>query len=225
MRSFIRAARGWLRPGCACACAAWLGGCSAVGFVGAMIEEKRRHSTKPVEAQYERLSGKTFAVVVSADRSVQAEHPGLVPRLATQITDRLSGDEVGALGVVPAQRILQYQYENPRWAALAPIELARTFGVERLIVIEVQEYRLNDPGNQYLWEGVAAAQISVLEADAPFPDEYAFHQAARVDFPDDRGRGPLDFPREVVTTELSRRLIDRVSWLFYRHQEPYYPEY
>lgn len=205
--------------------AASLGGCTAVGFVGAMIEEKRRHSTRPIDAEYEGLRGKTFAIVVSADRSVQAEHPGLVPRLATQITDRLSSDEVGALGVVPAARVLQYQYENPRWAALAPIELARTFGVERLVMVEVQEYRLNDPGNQYLWEGVAAAQVSVLEADAPFPDEYAYQQARRVDFPDDRGRGPLDFPREAVTSELSRRLIDRVAWLFALHQEPYYPEY
>jgi len=40
-----------------------------------------------------------------------------------------------------------------------------------------------------------------------------------VKFPDKDGFTPQDMAEELVTTALSNRLIDRVSWLFYTHEE------
>ena len=68
---------------------ALLPGCGAVGFGGAMIESYRRQSTKAVEREYAGLTGKNFAVVVCADRSIQGEYPDMVVWLTSKLTERL----------------------------------------------------------------------------------------------------------------------------------------
>lgn len=205
-------------------------GCNVLGFAGAMIENQRRHSTKPVKEQYEGLRGKQWAVLVIADRIIQADHPAIVPYLTTKMTERLSDPkqgqaEIAAAGYIPADQLLRYMYENPRWATLPRGELATTLGVNRLIVVDLVEYRLNDPGNQYLWAGVAAGSVGVIEADSSVPDEFAFEQPVKVQFPDKDGYGPTELASDVVSTELARRFVDRATWMFYVHQEPYYPKY
>jgi hypothetical protein len=203
------------------------GGCAIVGFGGAMVESYRRQSTRPVDAEYTNLEGKRWAVIVTANRIIQADHPQIVPYLNTRIVERLleQQEQIAATGYVPAERVLAYIYENPRWIAMPRGELARQLGVDRLIIVELLEYRLHDPGNQYLWNGLATGTVGVIEADSPVPDEFAWERAIRVGFPDKTGVGPGDLPAQAVATALAGRFIDRASWLFYRHEEPYYPKY
>jgi hypothetical protein len=204
-----------------------LGGCAAVGFGGAMMESYRRNSTRPVDAEYHGLEGKRWAVVVSANRIIQADHPQIVGYITGKVTERLllQQEQIAATGFVPAESVLAFQYDNPRWVAMPRGELARDLGVDRLILVELVEYRLNDPGNQYLWDGVATGTIGVIEADSPLPDEFTFERSIRVTFPDGTGLGPNDVPRRGVATALASRFVDRASWLFYKHEEPYYPKY
>jgi hypothetical protein len=208
--------------------AGWtLGGCGAAGFGGAMIESYRRNSTRPVEAEYLGLGGKRWAVVVSANRIIQADHPHIVGYITAKVTERLllQQEQVAATGFVPAENILAFQYDHPRWVAMPRGELARELGVDRVIFVELVEYRLNDPGNQYLWDGVATGTVGVIEEDSPLPDEFVFERSIRVTFPDGTGLGPNDVPRQGVATALASRFVDRASWLFYKHEEPYYPKY
>lgn len=202
-------------------------GCNILGFAGAMIENNRRHSTKVIQAEYTELKAKNWAVVVVADRSIQAELPDLVPWMTGKICDRLTKEQpkIVAAGMVPAERILRYQYDHPSWVSMPRGELAKALTVDRLIVVEIIEYRLNDPGNQYLWSGLAAGNVSVIESESPMPDEPAFEKAVRVRFPDDDNYGQNDFDRPTIATALGGRFLDRVTWLFYTHDEPYYPKY
>jgi hypothetical protein len=208
----------------------WSAGCNVLGFVGGMEENRRRNSTHAVKGQYDGLKGKRWAVVVIADRIIQADSPQIVPYLTGRITQKLSNikegqQEIGAAGYVPAEDLLRYLYEHPRWTTMPRAELAKELGVERLIIVELMEYRLNNPGNQYLWAGVAAGSVGVIEADGPVPEELAFEQPVKVQFPDKDGYGPNEMAAEVVSTELARRFVDRATWMFYVHQEPYYPKY
>lgn len=203
---------------------ALLPGCFVGEIAGGMIESHRRTSTKTVEGEYRGLSGKSYAVVVSADRLIQADHPEVVGRMTVDLAERLK-DQVGATGYVPGQTVLAWQFNTPRWATMSHSEIAKALGVERLIVVEVLEYRLNDPGNQYVWQGVAAGSVSVVEADTDFPDEFSYQKSLRVKFPDKDGFGPTDLPRAAVNSELARRLIDRAAWVFFDHEEKYYPDY
>lgn len=200
------------------------GGCQIVGIAGVMAESYKRSSTRTIPAEYTGLQGKNFAVIVSSDRVIQSDHPNLVPRMQMAIIERLRAN-VNASGFVPSDLMLTYLATNPRWAARPFSDIAEELGVERLIVIELLEYRLHEPGNTYLWNGAAAASVGVVEADGPLGDEFVFRKQLRVQFPDSDGYGPMDFGASFVSMRLQTRLLDRVTWLFYDHEEPYYPDY
>ena len=207
----------------ACALAA-NAGCEIVGIASVMAESYKRSSTRTVPAEYRGLEGKNFAVIVSSDRVIQSDNPNLLPRLGVAFAERLR-EHAGAAGYVPPDVMFAYLTANPRWAARPYSDIAEELGVERLIIVEVLEFRLHEPGNQYLWNGAASAIVGVVEADGPLPDEFIFRRQVRVKFPDSDGFGPLDYGATFVSMRLQTRLLDRVTWLFYDHQEPYYPDY
>lgn len=209
---------------CAGALVAGGAGCFAVELAAVAAESYKRSSTHEIKAEYRGLEGKTYAVFISADRILQAEHPQLVKSLTMICAERLRLN-VDVTGYVPPDTILMYMANNPRWVMMSGKELADEMGVERLVMIEVTEFRLHEPGNSYLWAGRAAATVNVLEADGPINDEYVFRKSVAVAFPDDDGVGPNDMSATIVATRLQTRLVDRATWLFYDHQEPYYPDY
>ncbi|MBX3362763.1 MAG: hypothetical protein KF705_15170 [Phycisphaeraceae bacterium] len=202
-------------------CAIMLGagaGCAAVGVAAVAAKSIEESRPKKVKAEYTGLVGKSYAVVVAADRSVQSEYPTLVTDLTARINDRLWTNSGAAAGV-PAQELLRYLYENPSWTARPYSELAATLGVERLVVIDLNEFRLNDPGNRYLWDGVAAGAVSVIEADGSVPDEFVFQRAIRVGFPDVTGVEQEQFTARQIASVLIARFVNRAAWLFYDHEE------
>lgn len=203
---------------------ATLNGCIAGTITGGMMESYRKSSTHAIPSEYDGLGDKSFAVVVAADRIIETNHPEVVASLTARITQRLI-EHAGASGVVPPGVVLQYQYNHPRWVAMTYEELAKHFGVDRLVYIDLYEFRLHEPGNAYLWSGLAAGLVGVVEADGPLGDDFAFSKHVSVKFPDEKGYGPKDYTKLQLTSVLQRRFIDRITWLFYEHQEPYYPKY
>lgn len=202
-----------------------LGGCIIAGIAAVAGKAIEDSTPNIVSAEYDGLTGKTVAVVVSADRSAQAEFPTLVFELTRRINERLAKQGQIA-GYVSAADMALFVANNPQWPAMTRTDLAEALGgVERLVLVELYEYRLRDPGNRYLWNGVASGITAVVEADSTLPEEYAFQQSFRVGFPDDSGRGPNDFGAGVVATALLQRTADRVAWLFAEHDEPRDIEY
>jgi hypothetical protein len=199
--------------------AASLTGCQVIGFIAAGAEAYQKGKPRTVQAEYTGLAGKTFAVVVSADRMIQSDFPGVTDELTARITEHLE-KESGASGRVRTERLLRYLYDHPSWVAMPRGELAKRLGVDRLVYVELLEYQLNDPGNQYLWKGVAAGTVGVIEADSSTPDEYAFQKPLRITFPDKEGFGPGDMNASGVASVLIKRFTDRAAWLFFTHQEP-----
>ncbi len=195
-----------------------LGGCNFLAPIGGMMENARREGSTEIEAEYTGLDNKSFAVVVSADRVIQAEYPAVIARLTTEISERVA-KETRATKYVPGKRMLNFQFENPRWSTWTPTELAKKLGVERIIFVDLDEYRLKDPGNRYIWKGLASASVRVSETDGRMGDDFVYRKTLLVRFPDKDGFTPQDMAEDLVTTALSNRLIDRVSWLFYTHEE------
>jgi len=201
-------------------------GCAVAGLVSVMARTWQETSTKVIAPEYEGLSDKSFAVVVDADRGIQGVHPQLVTRLTELISTRLANpDDTNASGFVPARYILEFQLTNPTWTSWTYDKVMEEFGVDRLIVVEVHEFRLNEPGNQYIWDGLAAAHIGVVEAESTFSDDFEFTREVRVAYPDGQGFTRNDLPKANVYGFLERRLVDRLTWLFYEHDEDYHPDY
>ncbi len=198
------------------------GGCALIGGMAAVYQET---STKTVPADFVGLEGKSFAVVVAADRSLQAEHPGLLEAITVRVTERLATptNVPRAGGFVPASEVLSFQYDNPGWEARSRSELMDSLGkVDRLVFIDLLDYRLHEPGNMYQWDGVAAGTVVVMGRGSETP---LFQRNVTVRFPGKSGIGPDDLNRTAVTSGLLSRFIDRSTWPFYSHEEPYKPEY
>jgi len=175
-----------------------------------------------VEAKYTGLTGKSFAVIVNADRITQADFPQLVGQVATTVAQHLK-DECDVSGWIPPEDVLAYQYKNPRWSVMRLDELSKELGVERLIFVEITEFRLTEPGNQYLWRAAAAAKVGVVESDGVVNDNFAFQEAVRVEFPlEERAIGPAQLPAQAVQVKIAKKLVDRIEWLFYDHEEKNY---
>lgn len=198
-----------------------MAGCQAVALAGVMADTFERTGSHKVYADYKGLEGKSFAVIIAADRVIQGNDSRAITRLTNGIIRKLaaSKDVHGANGFVPGVKVLEFQYNKPRWATWSYGRLADEFGVERLIFIDLQEYRLGEPGNAYLWDGVLSGKVGVIEADGMNPDEFAYTKDIRVKYPDQTGVTVNEQNRATVQANLEDRFADRVAWLFFDHEE------
>ncbi len=200
-----------------------MSGCAAAAFVGGMARSAQRTGSHEVYAEYDGLKGKSFAVVVAVDRSIESESPGLSARLTGRINTLIANAHAkmpdGAAAAPRVDRLMQILYNNPSWVAMSRSEVASMLGVERLIVVDLAAYRLHEPGNSYVWDGAAAGTVSVYESDGPLPDDAAYERAISVTYPDGSGYMVTDIAYEAVNTELSNRFADRVAWKFFDHKE------
>jgi hypothetical protein len=199
-------------------------GCQLAGVMAASNE---RYGSHDVDAAYTGLWDKSFAVVAWADRAMQAEYPALVPSLIERI-DLILAAESGASGHIPGNEVTAYLANNPQWVAWPRGRLNEELGddgVDRVVLLEINEFRTNDPGNEYLWAGQAWATLSVIERGAEGSDAEAFRKEIRVTFPDGKGYGPEDMTKQMVASTLLKRLVDRAAWTFYDHEEPNSLEY
>jgi hypothetical protein len=197
-------------------------GCIA-GAVGAFGQQIERGKKLDVPAEYDGLDGKTVAVVVQADYATLVEHPLVVENVTKNVAARIARNVPKASVLAPIQ-VLEWQYRTPQWRALPYGEVARELGVDRLVWIDLYEYRLNPIGNSYLWDGAAGANLGVIEADGLAPDEFVFQKNILARFPEKEGIGRESARREQIEQGLLTLFIQRSSWIFYRHIEDKYPD-
>lgn len=202
---------------------ALVGGCNIVGFFGALEAERRRTGTIMVEGVYDGLEGQRVAVVVDASREIYMTSPEVVGAILTEIVARLQANARAESIVQPAE-VQRMLYNEPGLLDRTYDEVAARFGVDRLIVIQLDEFRLAEPGNQYVWSGQAAGNVLVVEADSYIEDDVRLEQYVNVTYPDRPNTTIDDLPAEAVALELLRRFANRTSWFFYDHEERY-PEY
>lgn len=191
------------------------GGCALAGVIAASEE---RYGSHQVEAEYTGLFGKSYAVVAWVDRSMQSEYPELVPTTIQRVDLKLAA-ESGASGHIAGDQVTNFLANTPQWVAWPRARLAEELDVDRVVFIEFNEFRTNEPGNEHLWDGVAWATLSVIERGSEWSDAEAFRKDIRVTFPDGAGYGPDDFGRLVVQSTLLQRVVDRAAWVFYAHEE------
>lgn len=200
-----------------------LAGLTMVAGSGCVLSPLLRSSelkgSKDVPPKYTGLAGKSFAVVVAADRSIQATYPMLIPQVTQTVSQRLK-DNVGASGWIPPDDVIGFQYQHPQWTTWTLQKLAQELEVDRLVFIDIQEFRLNEPGNQYLWKGTAGGLVGVVEADTDTSESFAFSEPISVQYPTkETGLSPSQTSWNDMQVILAKRLVDRASWMFYEHEE------
>jgi hypothetical protein len=163
------------------------------------------------------------AVLVDADLATQYQHPLLVEKITGGVSYRLQRD-VPSVRMLPPNLCIQWQHGTAQWNAMPFGKVAELLQVDRIIYIEIFEFRLNPPGNAWLWEGVCVASIGIVERDGITPDSFIENMTVRAEFPTVSSVPRQSARGEQIELALLSEFIKKTSWLFHRHTEPKYPD-
>ncbi len=192
----------------ACNVAAWF----AHGAAGGRGKKKVK-----VEAQYRDLAGKKVAVLVAADEYIQGRYPSSVLAVSRAVSARIVGN-LPDTTIVPPQDLIEFQKKNPYWITVMPGELIRKLDVERLIIIDLIEYRTHEPGNAWVWQGMIAGEINVMEAESEDPDNPSFSTTVRAQYPEEGELGLVNSDNETVELGMLVLFARDAAGLFYDHE-------
>ena len=205
------------------ALAASLPGCALAYLGGAMAQAADEQSLIDVTARYAGLKNQTVAVVVNCGLDILYDHPNLVPFLTGAVTTNV-GRQVEGVKMMRPDHVVAWQTQTPQWDAMPYAELIKTLGVDRIIYVDVYEYRLHPPGNMWLWEGVCAANIGIIERDGFDPDNFASTFSIEGRFPPVSGVDRNQAGRGQIEQGVMAEFVRKTAWLFYDHEEPKYPD-
>jgi hypothetical protein len=198
------------------------GGCAIAQLVGGMMQNAEYQKQVVTPAKYN-LDGQTIAVVVDADLGVLSMYPRLIEQVTSGVTLRLARDVPGVVVTHPS-RVLDWQWKTAQWNALPYGQIAEQLDVDRVILVDIYEYRLHPPGDSWIWEGVCAANVSVIERDAFDPDMIVdtFDVTSNfpgVDYVDKSGASASQ-----IEMGLLAQFVKHTAWIFHEHLEPKYPD-
>lgn len=220
--SIPRRARAAGAAGCLVALTAVLGGCVVTSFLGGAAQNFEYQKKIEVLPRYDGLEGRSVAVIVEANYEIAFDYPNLVRDVTGGLSVRIAKN-VPDVTVLAPDLVLRWQWSTPQWNALSFGQMAEALSVDRVVYVEIYEYRLHPPGNRYLWEGVAAGTFGVIERDGFDPDAYADSFEVNGEFP--KITVPLESAStDQIQTGVLAEFIKRGAWLFYRHEEPKYPD-
>jgi hypothetical protein len=198
-------------------------GCNIARGIGALAQNEEYQKLVDTPPRYNGLENKTIAVVVDTDLATLYEHPMLTATITDGISRRLQRDVPGAK-VLASQHVIDWQYRTPQWNALPLGEITQQLNVDRVVYIDLIEYRLNPPGNRWMWEGVAAGRIGVIERSGLQPDAFVESFDLTAKFPTISGVDRNAANADQIETGLLAEFIKHTSWLFHQHLEPKYPD-
>jgi hypothetical protein len=205
------------------------GGCAAVDLASGMAQNAEYQKKLLVPAAYDRLAGKQVAILVNTNMTMMYEHPYLAERIALGVGYALqdhADDLIPGVKVIDPQHTLRWQYSTPGWPMLSYADTAKTLEAERVILIDVYEYRLHPPGNRYQWEGTCGARIRIIEAapDALDPETPRAEYDVIAKYPSNLMLPADSANAQAIEAGLMLAFIQKTSWLFYEHEEPKYPD-
>ena len=198
-------------------------GCQLFGVAGVIGQNIEREKKIEVLAEYDGLRFSTCAVVVITDMMVMYEHPGVVANVCVNLSRRIQ-QNVEGVQVLDPRVVLDWTHHTPGWQTMPYGRLCEELGVDRVIWVDLFEFRLNPPGNRWQWEGVASANIGVVEVDGFDPDAFAEGYDVTATFPDIPELGRESATANQIETGLLASFVQEAGWLFYDHIEDKYPD-
>lgn len=200
------------------AVACGLTGCNVVGFFGQAVGGSDNPPMVNVTREYDGLAGQSVAVLVDVDHSVLFEYPQAGYELSAAVSDQIAGN-VANVKVIDARQVVDFQRRNIYWPTLRYSKLAERLKVNRLVLIEVIEYRTHEPGNINLYRGVVSATMSVIEADGSQPDDRAYQTTLTASYPPGNNLGVPDADPLTIRKGMIDLFAIQAGWKFYDHKE------
>ena len=200
-----------------------LGGCEIFGVASVIGQNIEREKKIEVLAEYDGLRNETVAVLVDTDMMVMYEYPTAVANICVNLSRRLA-QNVEGIGVLDPTFVLDWQYQTPGWQSLPYGDMCDELGVDRVIWVDLFEFRLNPPGNRWQWDGAASATVSIVEIDGFDADSFAESYDVTATFPNVPELGRESATASQIETGLLATFVQEAGWLFYDHIEDKYPD-
>jgi hypothetical protein len=199
-------------------------GCQMPALVSAVGQNIEREKKIEVLAKYAGLDNKRVAVMVKADMGTLYEHPSAIPNIALNLSQRLY-ENVPGITVLDPRVVMNFTYQRPSWGSMPLAQVAEELDVDRLVIVDIYEYRLNPPGNRWMWEGVCAAHVGVSERDGTDPDQMVDEWNVTGKFPPNPEATSREQLNEtLIQNGLLSTFVRNVAWVFYDHIEDKYPD-
>ncbi|MBI1373066.1 MAG: hypothetical protein GC159_10075 [Phycisphaera sp.] len=193
-----------------------LGGCEAAGYVANVVGGGG--SDIKVPAEYHGLEGQSVAVLVDADQAILFGYPLAQLEVGQRVSDEIAGNVPG-VKVVDAKQIVDFQQRNLYWNTKLASDLAKRLNVTRLVIIDLSDYRMHEPGNVNLWKGQISANVGVVEADSATPNDKAYSTLITVSYPPRGSKEILDSDERTIRLALLDLFAHQVTGKFYEHLE------
>lgn len=139
-----------------------LGGCSWL----AMASEKV--GGKNVPADYKTLDDKSLAIVIYPDWATGLEYAGARDEIGAFTTAQMR-EFLPKTKLVNYKEVIHWQDDTQQWRNMEMKEIGKHFGVDRILYIEVLDYRSRQPGSDNLLQGRIHAMARIYETDAAGP--------------------------------------------------------
>lgn len=198
-------------------------GCIIFGVASAIGSNIEKQKQIEVLAKYRGLENKSVAVLAHTDQRSAYEYPTALPNIVGNVASELT-QNVHGVKVMDPRFSITWMHQTPGWTTAPLADLANELDVDRVVVIDIYEYRLNPMGNSFLWDGVAGANIGIVERDGIDPDSYAEEFQVIAKFPDMEGIGKAQASGREIEIGLQKTFVDMVAYLFYDHAEDKYPD-
>ncbi|MEM6756202.1 MAG: hypothetical protein AAF586_03475 [Planctomycetota bacterium] len=169
-----------------------------------------------VEAEYLGLENKTIAVFVSADEFLLYRHPQVQDKVGRVIAGRLQENLDGARLMHPNQ-VATYQKDNPYWQTMMYSQLIERVGTDAIVLVDIVNYQLHEPGNRWEKRGSITANVGVIEANAPDADDFTYFNTVSNVFPEDLEYGIIDEEDSAIELGLLTLFSRDAAGLFYDH--------
>jgi hypothetical protein len=199
-----------------------IGGCRDVaGWAAQVVGGDMRETTYQVDAKYRTLPGHSVAVIIEADQYIYFQYPSGPSTLQRAVVAELSAklnEKTTTVRLTDPGQIEKFQKENPYWHTLPYGELLKRLNVQRVILIDLSEFSLHEPGNANVWKGVARGSVGVLEDNAANPTNFTFTESVNAVFPNDSEVGVLNSNDTEMRFGLSKVFAQQVVGLFYDHK-------
>src|SRR5690606_38858230 len=129
--------------------------------------------TVDVAADYRGLDNQRVAVLVAANDQLLYRYPQAPSKVNQAVSAHLV-QQVPGVTVTDPKQMIDFQINNPFWNAIPYSQIVQQLDVDRLVVVDLSEYRTHEPGNAHLWKGNVSGHIKVIDATAVDPDVPAY---------------------------------------------------
>ena len=175
-------------------------GTSGCGWLAGAYE--KTHG-RQVLGEYKGLANRSVAIVVYSREDLINEYPSANREISEFLKVELI-KAVPTIRLVDPQVVIEWQNNTLGWDRMSEQEVAQHFGVERVIWIELVEYRTKEKGIEGLVQGHIDTNVRVVETGAVDPDSPVWRKDVGVEWPPD---GPVDMMR-VKETDVRRHTLE-----------------